>query len=619
MSQLKDIHMKNFLKWMIPATVFGTAVIIYACSNKLDIQPQGSLIPSNVTNNSGVQGLLIGAYVLLSGENVPCQNCGNGSAASNYVYGSEAADDSYKGSSPSDQPDAIPIMTWSLAQATTSVYLNQRWTVLYTGIQRANDVIRTLRQSTGISPTDTVEYVAEARFLRGFYHFEGKKMWNNFPYVDENVAYANNNLNVPNIDGSGNYINIWPQIEADLKYAVDNLPGTQPNVGRVNKWAAMAFLAKTYMYEHNYTSAKTLLDQVITSGTTSNGLPYALNPEYQTNFNPATKNSRESVFACQTSVNDGSATSTNGGNGNTGDELNYPYNHGPGCCGFNNPSWNLVQAYKTDANGLPLLDGSYNNAPLVSAVSGAWTGTVDPRLDWVAGRPGRPYFDWGIIDSTWIRDLPNDGPFVPKKNSYAQSQQGTFSSTETIFWGAAEVAANNVNLCRFADVLLWDAECEAQVGSLDQAETYVNMVRQRAANPNGYLYLNATYNATNGTYSPQTTPGDNYKVSPYPPGAFAANGQTFAINAIEMERRLELAMEGQRFFDLSRWDNGTGIMATTLNNYVNVEKNRNGFYRVNNSALFTKGINEYFAIPQVQIDAENSTGKVVLKQNPGYQ
>ena len=194
------------------------------------------------------------------------------------------------------------------------------------------------------------------------------------------------------------------------------------------------------------------------------------------------------------------------------------------------------------------------------------------RLDWAVGRPGKPYFDWGTIDSTWIRDVPNDGVFVTKKNSYAKSQQGTYSSTETVFWGAAEVAANNVNLCRFADVLLWDAECEAQIGSLDQAETYVNMVRQRAANPNGFVYLNATYNADNSTYSPQTTPGDKYAVNQYPPGDFSSKGQAYAINAIQMERRLELAMEGQRFFDLSRWDNGTGTMATILNNYVSVEK-----------------------------------------------
>jgi len=610
--------MKKLLKWILPAGTVLLTVIIYACNKQLDLQPQGSLLASNVTNNSGVQGLLIGAYVLLSGENVPGQNLGNGSAASNYVYGSEAADDSYKGSSPSDQPDAIPILTWSLAQASTTNYLDQRWVVLFTGIQRANDVIRTMRLSKGLAPADTVEYTAEARFLRGFFHFEGKKMWNNFPYADENVSYVNNNLNVPNYSG-GQYIDIWPNIVADLKYAADNLPNTQPNIGRVNKWAAMAFLAKAYMYQHDYTSAKPLLDQIIASGTTSNGTKYALNPLFQTNFNPAQKNSAESVFACQTSVNDGSATATNGGNGNTGDELNHPYNFGPGCCGFNNPSWNLVQAYKTDANGLPFLDGSYNNAPLVSDVKNPWTGTVDARLDWTAGRPGKPWFDWGTVDSAWIRDVPNDGVFVTMKNNYAKSQQGVYSSTETVFWGAAEVAANNIPLCRFSDVILWDAECEAQIGSLDQAETYVNMVRQRAANPAGFTYLNANYDATSSMYTPQTTPADNYKVGQYAPGAFSAMGKPAALNAIYFERRLELAMEGQRFFDLARYDNGTGSMAATLNAYVAVEKTRSGFYLVNNNAVFTKGVNEYFAIPQKEIDAENSTGTVYLKQNPGYQ
>ena len=609
--------MKKISTWLIPAGILAIALIIYACNKKLNVQPEGSLIASNVNNNSGVQGLLIGAYRLLSGEDNPCQNCGNGSAASNYVYGNEAADDAYKGSSPSDQPDAIPLMTWSAAQAGTSVYLDEKWTTLYNGIQRANDVIRTVRLSPSISSADTTEYVAEARFLRGFFHFEGKKMWNNFPYVDESISYSNGNLDVPNY-ANGAYIDIWPQIDADLAYAMNNLPGTQPNIGRVNKWAAMAFLAKAYLFQHKYDSALALFNQVIASGTTSDGTKYALEPDYESNFNPAQKNGSESVFAFQASVNDGSSTSTNGGNGNTGDELNFPYNHGPGCCGFDNPSWNLVQAFKTDASGLPYLDGSYNNAPLVSDPSNPWTGTVDPRLDWSVGRPGEPYFDWGTIDSTWIRDVPNDGYFLPMKNSYAKSQQGTYSSTETVFWGATEVAASNVDLMRYSDVLLMAAECEVEVGSLDQAETYVNMVRNRAANPGGWVYKNATYNASTSTYSPQTTPGDNYLVKTYPTGAFAANGQSYARNAVHMERRLELAIEGHRFFDLARWDNGTGSMAATLNAYVNTEKTRKGFYLVNNTANFTQGVNEYFAIPQIEIDAENATGKVVLKQNPGY-
>ena len=610
--------MKKITIQLLPALIIVTVFIVYACNKKLNVQPQGSLIAVNVNNDAGVQGLLIGAYRLLSGEDNPCQNCGNGSAASNYVYGNEAADDAYKGSTPSDQPDAIPIMTWSAAQAGTSAYLDEKWVTLYNGIQRANDVIRTVRLSPSISSADTTEYVAEARFLRGFYHFEGKKMWNNFPYVNESISYSNGNLNVPNYLNAA-YINIWPNIDADLSYAMNNLPGTQPNIGRVNKWAAMAFLAKAYLYQHKYDSALALFNQVIASGTTASGTPYSLEPFYQSNFNPAQKNGSESVFAVQASVNDGSSISTNGGNGNTGDELNFPYNHGPGCCGFDNPSWNLVQAYKTNASGLPFLDGSYNNAPLVSGKTNPWTGTVDPRLDWAIGRPGKPYFDWGTIDSTWIRDVPNDGPFVPMKNSYAKSQQGTYSSTETVFWGATEVDANNVNLMRYADVLLMAAECEIEAGSLDNAEKYVNLVRTRTANPNGWVYLDATYNASASTYSPQTTPGDNYLVNPYPTGAFSSQGQVYARNAVRMERRLELAIEGHRFFDLARYDNGTGSMAATLNAYVSVEKNRTGFYLVNNSATFTQGTNEYFAIPLIEIDAENATGKIALKQNPGYQ
>jgi len=115
--------MKDIFKCILLTTLF-IVIIIYACKDKLDLQPLGSLIGPNVYNNSGVQGLLIGTYKLLSGEDNPCQNCGNGSAASNYVYGNEAADDAYKGSTPSDQPDAIPIMTWSLSQAGTSAYLD---------------------------------------------------------------------------------------------------------------------------------------------------------------------------------------------------------------------------------------------------------------------------------------------------------------------------------------------------------------------------------------------------------------------------------------------------------------------------------------------------------------
>ncbi len=606
--------MKNVtFKWITAGSLLALLITVISCNKNLNKVPQGSLGLDVVATHTGVNGLLIGAYAVLDGENVPGAGNAYGSAGSNWVYGSVAADDSYKGSTPTDQPNATEIESWSISQANTAVaYLNEKWTILFNGIQRANDVLRTMRLATDISPADTAEISGEARFLRAFYHFEGRKVFNKFPYADESISFVNNNLNVPN------NIEIWPLIDNDLKYAIANLPEVQPNIGRINKWGAMAYLAKAYMFQHFYDSAKVLLDQIIANGVTAGGIKYGL-VNFESNFNAPQKNGAESVFACQSSVNDGSSTANDGGNGNMGDVLNFPNGTGApgGCCGFNNPSWNLANAYKTDANGLPLLD-TWNDGTVVSDSANLYTGTLDPRIDWTMSRPSIPFLDWGPGKLDWIRDISSNGHFNPKKNAYALSQQGTYSSTATVFWGATQVTALNINLMRFADVILWAAECEVEVGSLDQAEIYVNMIRARAALPSGWVYKNSGYNAAQGVYTAQTTPADNYKINPYPAGAFAGGGQDYARKAVRFERRLELAMEGNRFFDLQRWDNGTGYMADILNQYVSVEKTRLSFYYIVNGAVFTKGINEYFAIPQVQIDAENATGTINLTQNPGY-
>jgi starch-binding outer membrane protein, SusD/RagB family len=528
----------------------------------------------------------------------------------NWVFGDVCADDAYKGSTPSDQGEVVEIETWTTSFAPNH-YVNEKWLALYDGVQRCNDVLRVMRGATGLSAADTLQYASEARFLRGLYHFEAKKMWKNVPWVGEDITVTAGNYRVSNT------AEIYPNIEADFTFAMTNLPETQTQKGRANKWAAAAFLAKVYMFEHKYAQAKTLLDQLIASGKTTSGVKYAL-INYGSNFNPAQKNSSESVFSCQMSVNDGSGT-----NGNYGESLNFPNNgNAPGgCCGFHNPSANLANAYKTDAvTGLPLLD-TYNSGNVVSAATNPYAGTLDPRVDWAMGRPGIPYLDWGLVDPSlsWIRDPPTDGSFSPKKNVYAKSQTGTLSSTETSFWGPTQIDANNYTFIRYSDVLLWDAECEVEVGSLATAETYVNLVRARAALPASWVYAGgATFNAGTFTYSPQTTPAANYKVSTYPVGTFAAGGQAFGRKAVQFERRLELSLEGHRFFDLQRWDNGTGTMAAVINAYVATEKSRPSIYAVNASATFKKGINEIFPIPQAQIDVENSTGTVYLKQNPGY-
>jgi starch-binding outer membrane protein, SusD/RagB family len=601
----------------IAAFSLVTLILVFACGKGfLDKKPLGAFNPDQLVNQSGIEGLLVGAYHMVSGQGGAPGNTW-GSAASNWVFGSVAADDSYKGSTPSDQGDIVPIETW--AYNTSNPYFNEKWRAVYDGAQRANDVLRFLAKDTGIAADRRKTMTAEARFLRGHFHFEAKKMWKNVPYVDETITAAAKNTNVPNIDASGNFIDIWPKIEADFQFAIDNLPETQPQKGRANKSAAMAFLAKAYMFQNKYALAKALLDKIIPpayggsgTGKTAGGLEYKL-VNFEDNFNAATDNSAESVFAYQASVNDGSGT-----NGNYGDNLNFPNSAGPGgCCGFNNPSISLANAYKTDANGLPLFD-THNTAPNVSDPASPYTGSLDPRIDWTMGRPGIPFLDWGPTPvNTWIRDPGTDGYFSPKKNMYAKTQQNVLSSTETSFWGPTQMTANNVNLIRFADVLLWAAECEIEVGSADKALAYVNFVRNRAADVTGWVYKNSDYDANTGKYKTQTTPADNYLIKPYPAGAFS--DKTYALKAIRFERRLELAMEGQRFFDLARWDNGTGtVMAPTLNAYAAAEKTRPTIFAVNPSATFTAKKNEYYPIPQSQIDIANATRTINLKQNIGY-
>ncbi len=222
--------------------------------------------------------------------------------------------------------------------------------------------------------------------------------------------------------------------------------------------------------------------------------------------------------------------------------------------------------------------------------------------------------DWGLVptDDGWIRhDQGSNYRYVPKKNIYSKGQKGTYSSTEN-YWANNQLVANNVNLIRFSDVLLWAAECEIQAtgGDANKALGYVNQIRIRAANPAGWVYQYKDNTDPSKGFS--TTPADNYSVKPYPAGAFAS--KPYALKAIMFERRLELAMEGHRFFDLVRW----GVADITLNQYANDEKGFNNTYTFANGATFTKGKSEYFAIPQGQIDALNSKGTVVLKQNPGY-
>ncbi len=596
----------------IAAALIGIGV---SCKHYLVVPPTGVLSNTVLATKAGVDGLLIGAYSILRGYNPAVPNSGGREwtqAPSNWIYGSVVADEAHKGSTSDDQAEIASMESYN----TTPVnpYLNDKWVSLYAGVQRANDVLREipLVKDGSLSTDQANQVTAEARFLRGFFHLEAAKMFKNVPYVDEKITYSAGNGNVSNTES------IWPKIEADFQIAVSLLPSTQPQPGRVNAWAAKAFLAKTFLFEHKYTDANALLKDIIANGETSNGQQYAL-VHYADNFNPSTKNSSESVFAVQFSVHDGA----NGLDGNSGDILNFPAGGPATCCGFFQPSFTFVNAFKTDpATGLPLFD-HYNDADLKNdqgLVSSdpftPATDPVDPRLDWSVGRRGIPYLDWGVHPGkSYVTTQDQGGPYSPIKNVYYMAQQTTTSDNGG-GWAPGQATSNNYNVIRFADVLLWAAECEVEVGTLSQAEAYVNMLRSRAADPTGWVHTYIDNNDPTKGFT--TTPAANYKVGLYT-GQFASNGQAYAREAVRFERRLELGMEGHRFFDLQRYDNGTGYMGDILNAYIQHESNVPNFNPVIlKGATFKKGKTEIYPIPQNQIDLSVVSGKPVLIQNPNY-
>jgi len=597
--------MKYFISVFI-ATLAG--IILYACHKSyLDTPVLGQLDESQVSNKKGVDELLIGAYSLLDGIGASSGNAPIGSsAASNWIYGSICGSEAYTGGQGlGDQPDIISLEAFKTTA--TNDYLDGKWGAVYEGIQDANTVLRIMRKAADMTTADTTEVKAEALFLRAFYHFEAKKMWNKIPFIDEYVTYEAGNYHVAN-DTS------WSHIESDFLYAVQNLPATQLNIGRVNKYAAEAFLAKAYMFEHKYQQAQPLLQDIISNGVNPAGQLYALNSHYADNFNPATKNSTESVFAAQTSVNDRSG----GLNGNFGDFYNFPDGGlGPGgCCGFFRPSQYLVNHFKTDpVTGLPDLD-TFSDNPVTSdegytpdSSFTPYQGSLDPRLDWTVGRRGIPYLDWGIeTGANWVRDQIDFGPYVPKKNVYSKAQQGQLTDN-SVGWSNSAVA-NNVNLLRFADVLLWAAEVEVESpnGDLNKARDYVNRIRARAADSTGWVYTYIDPNNPSSGFS--ATPAANYKIGLY---AQPWTDRDYARKAVRYERMLELGMEGHRFFDLVRW----GIANSEINAYLLKEQALRYTYMT--GAVFTPNKNEYFPIPQTQLDlSAGADGVRKMTQNPGY-
>ncbi len=568
---------------LVALLIFGVS-----CSDEfLEVTPTGSLADAQVSTSAGVDGLLIGTYSMLNGY----LGGNRGSTPNHWLVGSILGGDANKGTDPGDGAN---LATFQRFQAdATFGEVNALWRARYEGVSRANVVLKTVAENLDNLTAEKAKKVqGEARMLRGHFYFDLKKNFNNIVVFDETVLAAD----IPLIPNNGD---AWAFIEADFQYAFDNLPATT-DAGRVNKWAAAAYMGKAKLYQKKYAEAKDWFDNVIDNGVTSLGDKFALLDDYPKVFNAAFDNHAEAIMDVESSNNTGSVN-----NSNWFDDLNYPYltgAEGPGdCCGFFQPSFELASSFRTTPVGLPLLDKTYRSpsnavkSDMGIASAEAFTpdaGPLDPRIDFSIGRRDIPYLGWKPHPGqAWIRVQNYGGPYSPKKFVYYADQEATLTDASSWTRGYATM---NYAIIRFADVLLMAAEAEVEAGTLEQAMIYVNRVRARAAKSEFWIKNEDGSDAA------------NYIIAEYPAAQFATKES--ATQAIRFERKLELSGEGHRFFDLVRW----GVAAEEINEYLKYEVQF--LQSAYSGANFTAGKDEYRAIPQAQLDLQPD----VLTQNPGY-
>lgn len=581
----------------IISTLLGTLsllALVLSCNNDfLDRQPQGQFSEADVATLDGVNGLLLGAYKMVNGYGLEGQTWHND--MQNWVF-NLASDDALKGTDAGDQPEQSFIEAYDFQSFNT--HIRNKWWGLYKGVAATNNVINTLAKVEDATEEQKQEIIAEARFLRGLFHFEARKMWRMPTYISE----ENFDLNDLESTKVPNDREIWPFIEADFAAAAAVLPETQSEVGRPTSWAAKAFLAKAKMYQGwnsdgsantaKLQEAKPILEDILNNG------PFTLMDKFEDNFLVATRNNSESIFEVQYSISSATGDASNAGIG-----LAHPYIDPWGCCGFYQVSQNLVNAFKTEG-GLPMLD-TFDDEDVPSTVDPVTTlstydGPLDPRIDHSVGRPGILYKGFKIYQTDFVRDLTYAGPFFSMKHVAEPEAFGQGG------WG--NLSANNYRVMRLDMIILWLAEVEVEIGDLEVARGLVNQIRARAANPDGFVPMATQGEERNDFTIVEGTPAANYDIAEY---TTPWTDKDMAREAVRFETRLEFSMEGHRFFDLQRW----GIASDVLNQYLQSESQHRTYLQ---GRSFQQGKNEFFPIPIEAIDRSVKDGAPTLTQDPAY-
>lgn len=547
-----------------------------ACNKILDEHtPQGTLSDEQAKTPENAEAMVVSAYAIFT----TAEDINSSFSMWNFDVRS---DDAYKGGSGTSDGDVFHQLEVEQGILTTNWNLNDIWVRLYNSLSRVNSAIALLN-TTGDDYQMKNQRLAEMKFLRAYAHFLLKRLFKNIPFVvNENLSYQEynelSNTEYTNDEG-------WQLIINDLMEAYNTLPVTQADKGRPTKAAAAAFLAKVYLYKayrqddansHQVTSINQQdLEKVIEFTNPSLYGNYGLETDIHNNFRPEEQyeNGIESIWAIQYSRNDGS----------TYGNLNWSYGLIPpnipgatdGGTDFYKPSQNLVNAFHTGDDGLPLFD-TFNQKDYDMTADNA-----DPRLFLTVGMPGLPYmFNKNYMmdkSSIWSRSNGGYGYYVTLKQNVDPALIG-----EYLIKGSYWASSMNRIVFRYADVLLMRAEAYAQLGQPDQAVNLVNQLRTRAA---GSTQMISNYQSAYGVKMYVA----NYK------GTYTKDA---AVRMVKMERRLELAMESERFFDLVRW----GDAATVINKYYAEEIDNNAFY---GEAHFTANKNEYLPIPFQQLSASN--------------
>ena len=500
-----------------------------SCNDMLDIKPSGQFTSDQITDES-IEGLMASAYAGLESHFF-----GNNESfcapITNWVF-DVRSDDAYKGGGGVSMEANIHQLEISNLTSDNATNYN-KWRNNYYAIARVHQAMNAINASQGLTGKDAL--IGELKLLRAYFYFDLIRIFERIPYLTETSIATETRFDEFTRD------EIFGFIKQDIKDAWNSLPETQAKEGRFGKYVAAALMAKVSAFTSDWADVIEYSDYVINSG------KYELYDNFLDMSKIEFNNRKESIMAIQFS------TANNNAHINWNNLLNTTYSEGNlfgSGDDFFLASQNLVNAFRTDDKGLPLFD-TFNDVKVTSD----YEGNVDPRLDFTVGRIGFP-FRGHTYNSKWCRAYDVYGEYSGKKGLIDPASP---DMVQGFPWGAS---ALNFCLIRYADILLLKAEALIETNSsLDTARQLINMVRAKADR------------SIDGSYTPvELNPMKaNYYVGQYPAEGW---NQEYARKAVRMERRLELAMEGNRWFDLVRWGN----VLEVVNNYMQSEAKLRPYY-----------------------------------------